>query len=156
MATPSSPSNGQVDEREDDAVHVDQAAKALEVSRRTIERMLERRELERDPRHDGATVTKRSLVVALEERRDNATRRRFAPSQDLTSLLSSLERLTETLADERRQLAVASDDRSQIAQEREQARVEAARLQAELEAERSRREELERRLNRRRWWRLSD
>ena len=139
-------------EREDDVVHIEQAAKALRVSRRTVERMLERGDLERAPADSGAVVTKRSLVESLEDRR-GATRRRVAPSQELAPLLTSLERLTATLAEERRQLAAASDDRRQVEHEREEARVEAARLQAELDAERMRRQELEQRLARRRWWR---
>ena len=53
----------------DDVVHVNQAAKVLGCSRRTVERMIERAELERDMSHDAATVTKTSLVAALERRR---------------------------------------------------------------------------------------
>ena len=61
---------------EDEAVHYNGAAKALGVSRKTVERMVKRGELERDTRHDttagAATVTKRSLVAALERRRGEA------------------------------------------------------------------------------------
>jgi len=57
----------------DDAVHFNQAAKALGVSRKTVERMVKRGALERDTSHDStgqeALVTKRSLVVELERRR---------------------------------------------------------------------------------------
>lgn len=56
----------------DDSVHFNQAAKALGVSRKTVERMVKKNELERVPRPDGAPValiTKRSLVAELERRR---------------------------------------------------------------------------------------
>lgn len=57
----------------DDAVHFNQAAKALGVSRKTVERMVKRGELERDMSRDTAgqeaRVTKRSLVAELERRR---------------------------------------------------------------------------------------
>ena len=139
-----SASNGQAAPLADDAVHVDQAAKALEVSRRTVERMIERGELERVPERDaGAAVTKRSLVAAVEERR-GATRRRVAPSHELAALLEAVERLTDTLAEERRQLAAATKDRRDAEREREEARVEAARMEAELQGERARREAAQR------------
>lgn len=56
----------------DDAVHFNQAAKALGVSRKTIERMVKKNDLERIASPDGAIVamvTKRSLVAELERRR---------------------------------------------------------------------------------------
>jgi len=57
----------------DDAVHFNQAAKALGVSRKTVERMVKRGALERDTSHDStgqeALLTKRSLVAELERRR---------------------------------------------------------------------------------------
>jgi len=65
--------------------------------------------------------------------------------------MAALERLTLSLDVERRQLAAATEDR-------EDARITAARLEAELNAERERRQELEQRLEqaeqarRRRWW----
>jgi len=125
---------------EDDLVHVDQAAKVLGVSRRTIERMLERGQLERDMRHDSrvASVTKRSLVEALEGKRGvDATRQSRQASQasspDLSAALEAIERLTDALTDERRQLMAAAEDRRSAEREREEARIEAARLQAELD-----------------------
>ncbi len=132
------PANGQISQSSDDAVHVDQAAKALDVSRRTVERMIERGELDRDTRHDsGAAVTKRSLVAALEGRR-GATRQRVVASHDLASLLATIERLTETLAAERRQLTAASEERRRAEHEREEARIEAVQAEAELRTERAR------------------
>jgi len=125
---------------EDDLVHVDQAAKVLGVSRRTVERMLERGQLERDMRHDSrvASVTKRSLVEALEGKRGvDATRQSRQSSQassaDLSAALEAIERLTDALTDERRQLMAAAEDRRSAEREREEARIEAARLQAELD-----------------------
>jgi hypothetical protein len=53
----------------DDDVHFDVAAKALGVSRKTVERMVKRGQLDRGPSNAPATVSKRSLVAALEERR---------------------------------------------------------------------------------------
>jgi len=53
----------------DDDVHFDVAARALGVSRKTVERMAKRGQLERGPSNAPATVSKRSLVAALEQRR---------------------------------------------------------------------------------------
>ncbi len=53
----------------DDDVHFGVAARALDVSRKTVERMVKRGQLERGPSNAPATVSKRSLVSALEERR---------------------------------------------------------------------------------------
>ena len=53
----------------DDDVHFDVAARALGVSRKTVERMVKREQLERGPSNAPATVSKRSLVAALEQRR---------------------------------------------------------------------------------------
>jgi len=140
-AAPQSPQK--VDVRlADDAVHVDQAAKALGVSRRTVERMIERGELERDVRHDSRTaaVTKRSLVEALEAQRGagmpRQPRQLSYTSRELAGALEAIERLTDALTDERRQLMAAAEDRRTAEREREEARIEAARLQAELGAHR--------------------
>ncbi len=56
----------------DDDVHFGVAAKALAVSRKTIERKVKRGQLERGPSGGSAVVSKRSLVAALEERRGDA------------------------------------------------------------------------------------
>ncbi len=53
----------------DDDVHFGVAARALGVSRKTVERMVKRGQLERGPSNAPATVSKRSLVTALESRR---------------------------------------------------------------------------------------
>lgn len=53
----------------DDDVHFGVAARALGVSRKTVERMVKRGQLERGPSNAPATVSKRSLVFALEQRR---------------------------------------------------------------------------------------
>jgi hypothetical protein len=57
----------------DDDVHFGVAATALGVSRKTIERMVKRGELERGPSNAPATVSKRALVSALEARRRNVS-----------------------------------------------------------------------------------
>jgi hypothetical protein len=53
----------------DDDVHFGVAAKALGVSRKTVERMVKRGQLDRGPSHAPATVSKRALVTVLEQRR---------------------------------------------------------------------------------------
>lgn len=53
----------------DDDVHFAVAAKALGISRKTVERMVKREELERGPSGAPATVSKRGLVALLEQRR---------------------------------------------------------------------------------------
>jgi hypothetical protein len=53
----------------DDDVHFGVAAKALGVSRRTVERMVKRGQLSRGASGAPATVSKRDLVTALEHRR---------------------------------------------------------------------------------------
>jgi hypothetical protein len=61
----------------DDDVHFGVAARALGVSRKTVERMVKRGQLERGPSNAPATVSKRALVAALEDRRrdvDHLTR----------------------------------------------------------------------------------
>ena len=55
---------------------------------------------------------------------------------DVTAALGAIERLTDALADERRQLTAAAEDRQRAEREREEARIEAARLQTQLDAER--------------------
>jgi chromosome segregation ATPase len=139
-AADTSPLDAPTSPASDDAVHVDQAAKALGVSRRTVERMVDRGQLRRDTRHDSrvAMVTKRSLVEVLEaQRRDNATRQSqqvSQPSAELAGALEAIDRLADTLADERRQLMAAAEDRRRAERDREEARIEAARVQAELAA----------------------
>jgi hypothetical protein len=133
---------------EDDFVHLDQAAKALGVSRRTVERMIERGQLQRDLRDDTpvAAVTKRSLVQVLEARRETNTTRQprqaTSAAPDLTTLVTAVERLTNALDDQRLQLLVATEDRHQVAHERDDARLEVARLQGELEAHREHTEQV--------------
>lgn len=53
----------------DDDVHFGVAAKALGVSRKTVERMVKRGSLERGPSGAAATVSKRGLVAIIEQRR---------------------------------------------------------------------------------------
>jgi hypothetical protein len=53
----------------DDDVHFGVAARALGVSRKTVERMVKRGQLERGPSNAPATVSKRALVAVLEARR---------------------------------------------------------------------------------------
>ncbi len=57
----------------DDDVHFGVAARALGVSRKTVERMVKRGQLERGPSDAPAMVSKRSLVAALEQRRRDVT-----------------------------------------------------------------------------------
>ncbi len=53
----------------DDDVHFGVAAKALGVSRKTVERMVKRGQLDRGPSGQSATVSKRALVAMIESRR---------------------------------------------------------------------------------------
>jgi hypothetical protein len=55
----------------DDDVHFGVAAKALGVSRKTVERMVKRGQLERGPSGAQATVSKRGLVALLDRRRQS-------------------------------------------------------------------------------------
>jgi hypothetical protein len=57
----------------DDDVHFGVAAKALGVSRKTVERMVKRGQLERGPSQAPATVSKRALVTVLEQRRQDVS-----------------------------------------------------------------------------------
>ncbi|MDQ6729459.1 MAG: hypothetical protein M3022_03940 [Actinomycetota bacterium] len=80
-------------------------------------------------RHDSrvATVTKRSLVEALEAKREGGatrlSRQASQPSPDLAAALEAIERLTDALTNERRQLIAAAEARRQAAREREEARM---------------------------------
>ncbi len=56
-------------ETDDDDVHFGVAARALGVSRKTVERMVKGGQLERGPSNAPATISKRSLEAALEQRR---------------------------------------------------------------------------------------
>lgn len=131
----------------DDAVHINQAAKALGVSRRTVERMIERGELDRDMSHDGATVTKKSLVAALERRRgepvdvsrlSQAVSRQPA-STDATTISLLLQRLEEQAAEigQLRQLTKQADslkddrDRLEVALHEERAKARTAEDEAD-------------------------
>ncbi len=66
-----SPANQRSDT--DDDVHFGVAARALGVSRKTVERMVKRGQLERGPSNAPAMVSKRSLVATLEQRRRSVT-----------------------------------------------------------------------------------
>jgi hypothetical protein len=70
VAEPSSELDVAIDRGDtDDDVHFGVAAKALGVSRKTVERMVKRGQLERGPSKAPATVSKRGLVAVLEQRR---------------------------------------------------------------------------------------
>lgn len=72
---------------------------------------------------------------------------------ELERLAASVTELVEQLGAERRQLMAAEEDRGQLNRDLVDARVDAGRLKHELAAERARRQELEQRLRRRRWFR---
>ena len=77
----------------DDDVHFGVAARALGVSRKTVERMVKRGQLERGPSGAPATVSKRSLVVTLEERRRDVGH--LTRATELAERQSGAESLTE-------------------------------------------------------------
>jgi hypothetical protein len=113
----------------DDVVHLDQAAKALDVSRRTAERMVEAGQLKGV---GPASVSKRSLVALLEERRANAPRHRVATTQELAPLVEAVTDLTSALASQRRQLQAGVDERRALERERADTHLEAERARWEL------------------------
>lgn len=108
----------------DDAVHFNQAAKALGVSRKTVERLVKRGVLERDTSRDTsgqeALVTKRSLVAELERRRGEPV---------------DVSRLSHDLSKPAAPQSLGSDLRDLVEPLMEQvieARTEAAELQAQV------------------------
>jgi len=108
----------------DDAVHFNQAAKALGVSRKTVERLVKRGTLERDTSRDTsgqeALVTKRSLVAELELRRGEPV---------------DVSRLSHDLSKPSAPQSLGSDLRELVEPLMEQvieARTEAAGLQAQV------------------------
>ena len=108
----------------DDAVHFNQAAKALDVSRKTVERLVKRGVLERDVSRDSsgqdALVTKRSLVAELERRRGEPV---------------DVSRLSHDLSKPAAPQSLGSDLRELVEPLMEQvieARTEAAGLQAQV------------------------
>jgi DNA adenine methylase len=116
-----------------------EAAQLLGVSRRTAERMTRRGELERVDRGDArAYVTRSSVLAARDARHDGA--RRVASAGDLAVLVESLESMVATLRADRVALIEAL-------RERGDAHERLAGLQAKLDAECSRREDAEARLD---------
>jgi len=108
----------------DDAVHFNQAAKALDVSRKTVERLVKRGVLKRDVSRDSsgqeALVTKRSLVAELERRRGEPV---------------DVSRLSHDLSKPAAPQSLGSDLRELVEPLMEQvieARTEAAGLQAQV------------------------
>lgn len=116
-----------------------EAAQLLGASRRTAERMTSRGELERVDTGDGRTYLTRSSVLAARDAR-HAGSRRAASAGDLAVLVGSLENLVATLRADRAALIEAL-------RERGDAHERLAGLQAELDAERSRREHADARLD---------
>lgn len=76
----------------DDDVHFGVAASALGVSRKTVERMVKRGQLERGPSNAPATVSKRALVAVLEERRRNVSH--LTRASEIEKARSGRERLS--------------------------------------------------------------
>jgi hypothetical protein len=74
----------------------------------------------------------------------NASGKEWA--DELTSVLSTLKQLMAALSNERRQLHSATSERRQAEAQREEARNEVSRLEAQLEAERARRQYAEKSL----------
>jgi len=105
---------------DDNHVSYPMAAKALKVSRRTVERLVERGELERADGARVASVSRLSLVAALEQRNLDAQMPRHdttsAKGLDGAALLAFLDQLRE--ANERVALAQreAGDLRAQLLQ----------------------------------------
>jgi hypothetical protein len=120
----------------DDAVHFNQAAKALGVSRKTVERMVKRGELERDTSRDTAgqeaLVTKRSLVAALERRRgEPADMSRLAHDLSKASAPPNLGQDLRALVEPLMQQVI--DARSEAAELESQVRLLEERVQSTRE-----------------------
>jgi hypothetical protein len=84
----------------DDDVHFGVAARALGVSRKTVERMVKRGQLERGPSSAPAVVSKRSLVAALEERRRDVSH--LARATEIEQASSGAELLSRDSSQEAR------------------------------------------------------
>ena len=127
-------------EQVSDVAAYNQAAKALGVSRKTIERMVKDGRLERDTSCDFAAVTKASLVVEMERRRLDLSRLTQALSTPAVSqnapaiFRAQFEPLLDRLAAAQ---AEAADAKAQVRQleERAQSLQEADRERAELVAQ---------------------
>jgi hypothetical protein len=81
---------------DDDDVHFGVAARALGVSRRTVERMVKRGLLDRGPSGAPATVAKRSLVTVLEQRRRDVSH--LTRATEVQRAQSAYESLTAPVA----------------------------------------------------------
>lgn len=104
----------------------EEAARTLGISRRTLDRLMASGELERVRGSDGRSyVSRQSVAVVARARQEGERRRLRAPDAD--TLLEAITRLVEGLREERSALLEAM-------REREEARVELAAAQAELEA----------------------
>jgi len=109
---------------EEQLLPASEAAALLGVSRRTLDRLMARGEVERVAGTDGRTYVTRRSAEALQRARQRATRRRLR-APDAATLLDAVERLLEALREERAATLAALADR-------EAARVELATAQAEL------------------------
>jgi DNA adenine methylase len=116
-------------------VSLDEAASELAISRRTVERLITDGELERVRTGGRAHVTTDSLA-ALKRRRDGRSAQRDAAGAGVAALTASVEALADAVRRDRGELLDALRDREEL-------RVELARVSAELDAERARREHLE-------------
>lgn len=142
----------------DDDVHFGVAARALGVSRKTVERMVKRGQLERGPSNAPATVSKRSLVAALEQRRRDVSH--LARATEIEQVKSGSELLS---ADSSGDVALALRELlipvlAPLLDEFVSVRTRAAVLESQLESIRARadqeraRDELLLALATRGWW----
>jgi len=116
----------------DDRVSLNAAARALDVSRRTVERMISRGELARDTSLGVSAVTKRSLVAALELRRGEPVdlpRLTRDLSQPAATVTRGVRELVEPL------LAQVVDARTRAAEAEAQVRRLEERAQSQRERE---------------------
>jgi len=110
--------------RDDDLLTAGEAAELLGVSRRTLDRLMARGEVERVAGADGKTYVTRQSALACQRARQNPVRRRIQ-APDAVALLEAVERLVQALREEREATLTALA-------EREAARVELAAAHAEL------------------------
>jgi len=120
---------------DDGVVHISVAAARLGISRRTVDRLMREGRLLRVRGTDGRSYVTASSVSALAGEKKRPFRR-GAAKDELSGLLTALERL----------VGVAGDDRSALLDAirgREQARADAAELRGQLSVERARVRQLE-------------
>lgn len=143
---------------ETDALSIDEAARQYGVSTSTLYRKLQGGSLA--GAYKVGTPRGSEWRIPTDALEASGYRRKAEPiappptTPEVSELVQALRVVTDALTAERRLLNAAAEDRDRAQHEREQARVDVARLEAELNAarEKSTGLEYELALARRRWW----